>query len=83
MKPTDVEVLRLYQNIETGGIYEVTAIARHSETEELMVVYQPAHPDGTVWVRPFQLFCEKFIPCKVSPEEADAIAAQGWPGGGE
>jgi hypothetical protein len=46
MKPNDVEVLSLCQNIKTGGIYEVTAIAIHSETDERMVVYQPAHPDG-------------------------------------
>lgn len=39
-----------------GGVYEVTDIARHSETEEEYVVYRAA--DGRLWVRPRDMFFE-------------------------
>ena len=35
-----------------GGEYEVLGIARHSETEEPMVVYRALYGDGALWVRP-------------------------------
>lgn len=39
-----------------GGMYEVTAIAVHSETEEPMVIYYSCdHPDY-VWCRPLTMF---------------------------
>ena len=39
-----------------GGEYEVIAVARHSETEETMVVYKALYGDGTVWVRPADMW---------------------------
>ena len=35
-----------------GNEYEVLAIAKHSETQEKMVVYRALYGDGGVWVRP-------------------------------
>ena len=35
-----------------GNEYEVLAIARHSETQEPMVVYRALYGEGGVWVRP-------------------------------
>lgn len=35
-----------------GNEYEVIAIARHSETQEPMVVYRALYGEGGVWVRP-------------------------------
>lgn len=41
-----------------GGDYEVIAIARHSETEEPMVVYRALYGEGGVWVRPASMWNE-------------------------
>ncbi|HEU4808615.1 MAG TPA: DUF1653 domain-containing protein [Homoserinimonas sp.] len=37
-----------------GGQYEVIGVARHSETEEELVVYSSA--SGEWWVRPKEMF---------------------------
>lgn len=42
-----------------GNEYEVIGIARHSETEEEMVVYRKLYGDHSLWVRPFGMFVEK------------------------
>lgn len=41
-----------------GGEYEVLGIARHSETEESLVLYRPLYGEGGLWVRPLEMFCE-------------------------
>ena len=41
-----------------GNDYEVIAIARHSETEESMVVYRALNGDGDIWVRPADMWNE-------------------------
>ena len=47
----------LYQHYK-GGFYEVTGVAKHSETLELMVVYRAQSKDHGLWVRPFEMFKE-------------------------
>ena len=42
-----------------GNEYEVLMVARHSETEEPMVVYRALYGDYGVWVRPYEMFVEK------------------------
>lgn len=42
-----------------GGLYEYICEARHSETEEEMVVYRPLYNDSGVWVRPKSMFFEE------------------------
>ena len=42
-----------------GGRYEVIALARHSETEETMVVYRALYGDGQIWVRPLSMWEEE------------------------
>lgn len=42
-----------------GNYYEVIGTARHSETEEPMVVYRPLYGDGGLWVRPEAMFLEE------------------------
>ena len=41
-----------------GMEYEVLCIAKHSETQEDMVVYRALYGEGTVWVRPAAMFSE-------------------------
>ncbi|SFV91139.1 protein of unknown function DUF1653 [hydrothermal vent metagenome] len=42
-----------------GNEYEVLMVARHSETEEPMVVYRALYGDYGVWVRPYEMFMQK------------------------
>ncbi|MEA1879076.1 MAG: DUF1653 domain-containing protein [Campylobacterota bacterium] len=42
-----------------GAMYEVLDTARHSETEEWMVVYKTLYGDFSTWVRPYEMFVEK------------------------
>ena len=41
-----------------GGEYEVIGVARHSETNEPMVVYRPLYNATGWWVRPHAMFFE-------------------------
>ncbi len=41
-----------------GKLYRVLHIARHSETEEQLVIYQALYGDYGIWARPFSLFME-------------------------
>ena len=41
-----------------GNEYEVTGIARHSETGEPMVVYRALYGDRGLWVRPAEMWNE-------------------------
>ena len=41
-----------------GAHYEVLGVARHSETEEELVVYRALYGEHGLWVRPLAMFCE-------------------------
>ena len=47
----------LYRHYK-GNEYEVIGIARHSESEESLVVYRPLYGEGKLWVRPLDMFTE-------------------------
>lgn len=42
-----------------GNKYEVIGLARHSETEDELVVYRALYGDHGLWVRPYQMFVER------------------------
>jgi hypothetical protein len=44
-----------------GGEYQVQGVARHSETEESLVVYTPLYGEGGLWVRPLSMFQQTVI----------------------
>lgn len=39
-----------------GNHYSVIGVARHSETEQQLVVYRPDYGAGDLWVRPLEMF---------------------------
>lgn len=41
-----------------GGEYQVLGVARHSETEEQLVVYRTLYGERGLWVRPLAMFTE-------------------------
>lgn len=47
----------LYRHYK-GNDYRVVGLARHSETEEPLVVYQALYGDRGLWVRPAAMFVE-------------------------
>ena len=49
--------LGIYQHYK-GQLYQVFHVARHSETEESLVVYQCLYNDYSMWVRPLTMFIE-------------------------
>jgi hypothetical protein len=48
----------LYRHYK-GQQYEVFNCAKHSETEELLVVYRCLYGDYSWWVRPYSMFTEE------------------------
>ncbi|WP_297444016.1 DUF1653 domain-containing protein [Sulfurimonas sp.] len=44
-----------------GNRYEVIDTVRHSETEELMVLYRALYGDEGLWVRPYTMFFETLL----------------------
>ena len=44
-----------------GNEYEVLYVARHSETEEPMVVYRALYGDCGIWVRPAYMWNEEVV----------------------
>ncbi len=46
-----------YQHFK-GNYYQVLHLARHSETEEYLVVYHPIDKSDDIWIRPLDMFTE-------------------------
>jgi hypothetical protein len=49
-----------YQHFK-GNYYQVLHLARHSETEEYLVVYHPFNNADDIWVRPLSMFNETIV----------------------
>ena len=41
-----------------GNLYWVLGVARHSETDEPLVVYRALYGEGDLWARPLAMFLE-------------------------
>lgn len=52
--------LGIYEHYK-GNTYEVLGVARHSETQEELVLYRALYGDHSLWVRPLRMFLETVI----------------------
>ena len=50
----------LYRHYK-GGEYQVIGTARHSETDETLVVSRCLYDNNSLWVRPLFMFQEKLM----------------------
>ena len=50
--------MRFFKYQALGNDYIVIGVARHSETEEDMVVYRQDYGEHGLWVRPAEMFLE-------------------------
>jgi hypothetical protein len=41
-----------------GGEYEIIGVARHSESQEPLVIYKPVYNASGLWARPHDMFFE-------------------------
>lgn len=60
----------IYQHYK-GAYYEVLDVARHSETEEPLVVYRALYGEYGLWCRPLDMFMESVITNEKSGKEGD------------
>lgn len=49
--------LGIYEH-HKGNLYQVLHLAKHSESEEELIVYRALYGDYGVWVRPLAMFAE-------------------------
>lgn len=56
----DTSIAGLYRHYK-GNLYRVMAAARHSETQEELVVYQALYGERGLWVRPRAMFFETVL----------------------
>lgn len=58
MNPSGTIKAGLYQHFK-GNNYYVFDTAKHSENEEIMVIYAPNQKRDELWVRPLNMFFER------------------------
>lgn len=51
----ELKVNRVYRHFK-GDYYLVVDVAKHSETKEDYVVYRKLYDDGSLWIRPLDMF---------------------------
>lgn len=64
----ELKLKRVYRHFK-GDYYLAEDIARHSETGERFVIYRKLYGDGSLWIRPLEMFLgevdhEKYPDCK-------------------
>ena len=50
-----IQINRIYRHFK-GDYYLVEAVAKYSEDESDVVVYRRLYGDGSLWVRPLEMF---------------------------
>lgn len=51
----ELKINRIYRHFK-GDNYLVVDVAKHSETGEDFVVYRRLYGDGSLWIRPLEMF---------------------------
>lgn len=51
----EIKINRIYKHFK-GDNYLVVDVAAHSETKEKYVVYRRLYGDGSLWIRPLDMF---------------------------
>lgn len=54
----EIKINRIYKHFK-GDMYLVVDFATHSETKEKYVVYRRLYGDGSLWIRPYEMFASK------------------------
>ena len=51
----EIKINGIYKHFK-GNYYLVIDVANHSETKEKYVVYRKLYDDGSLWIRPMEMF---------------------------
>ena len=54
-KMRKIKINGIYKHFK-GNYYLVIDVANHSETKEKYVVYRKLYDDGSLWIRPMEMF---------------------------
>jgi hypothetical protein len=54
----EFEIMRVYRHYK-GNNYYVFGLATHTETNELMVIYQALYSHHAMFIRPYKMFIEE------------------------
>lgn len=70
---------QLFKHIKTQRVYRVIEVGKDVETHEELVIYVcAADVNSQVWIRPMDLFNEKFQPVDISTKVDKPLATIGF-----